>query len=62
MQVVNLNQKEYAQFKNRVNFLAKKGIAIEHTVSGANKRVVKLTMHKEYDWEQLDEEYANGQK
>ena len=57
---VSLTQKEYAQFKRRVDFLAKKGIAIEHTVAGANKRVVKLTMHKAYDWEQLDKEYANG--
>jgi hypothetical protein len=55
MQVVNLNQKEYAQFKNRVNILSKKGIVLDHTVSGANKRVVKLTMHKEYDWNKLDE-------
>ena len=61
MQVVNLNQIEYAQFKRRVAFLSKKGIAIEHTVAGANKRVVKLTIHKQYDWEQLDKEYANGQ-
>ena len=60
MQVVNLTQREYAQFKRRVDFLAKKGIAIEHTVVGANKRVVKLTIHKMYDWEQLDKEYANG--
>ena len=57
---VSLTQKEYAQFKKRVDFLAKKGIAIEHTVAGANKRVVKLTMHKAYDWEQLDKEYAHG--
>ena len=60
MQVFNLTQTEYAQFKRRVDFLAKKGIVIEHTVVGANKRVVKLTIHKAYDWEQLDKEYANG--
>ena len=60
MQVVNLTQREYAQFKRRVDFLAKKGLVIEHTVVGANKRVVKLTIHKAYDWEQLDKEYANG--
>ena len=60
MQVVNLTQREYAQFKRIVDFLAKKGIVIEHTVVGANKRVVKLTIHKAYDWEQLDKEYANG--
>ena len=42
---VSLTQKEYAQFKSRVDILAKKGIVLDHTVSGANKRVVKLTMH-----------------
>jgi hypothetical protein len=52
---VSLTQKEYAQFKSRVDILAKKGIVLDHTVSGANKRVVKLTMHKEYDWNKLDE-------
>tara|TARA_Y100001937_G_scaffold34429_1_gene49142 strand:- start:2428 stop:2610 length:183 start_codon:yes stop_codon:yes gene_type:complete len=58
---VNLTQKEYAQFKNRVAKLSKKGIALDHTVAGANKRVVKLTMHKEYDWEKLDE-VCDGEK
>ena len=58
---VNLTQREYAQFKNRVGILAKKGIALDHTVAGANKRVVKLTMHKEYDWKKLDE-VCNGEK
>ena len=52
---VSLTQKEYAQFKSRVDILAKKGIVLDHAVSGANKRVVKLTMHKEYDWNKLDE-------
>jgi hypothetical protein len=57
---VNLTQREYAQFKRRVDILSKKGIALEHTVAGANKRVVKLTMHKEYDWAKLDEVVSNG--
>ena len=52
---VNLTQKEYAQFKRRVDILAKKGITLEHKIAGANKRVVKLTMLKEYDWQKLDE-------
>ena len=52
---VNLTQREYAQFKKRVDILSKKGIVLEHSVAGANKRVVKLTMHKEYDWQKLDE-------
>ena len=58
---VSLTQKEYAQFKSRVGILAKKGIVLDHTVSGANKRVVKLTMHKEYDWQKLDE-VCDGEK
>ena len=57
---VNLTQREYAQFKRRVDILAKKGVALEHTVAGANKRVVKLTMHKQYDWAQLDKVVDNG--
>ena len=52
---VNLTQREYAQFKRRVDILSKKGIALDHSVAGANKRVVKLTMHKQYDWQKLDE-------
>ena len=52
---VNLTQQEYAKFKDRVDILSKKGIVLAHTISGANKRVVKLTMHKEYDWNKLDE-------
>tara|TARA_Y100000992_G_scaffold234118_1_gene165021 strand:+ start:352 stop:534 length:183 start_codon:yes stop_codon:yes gene_type:complete len=58
---VNLTQREYAQFKRRVDILSKKGITLEHTVAGANKRVVKLTMHKQYDWQKLDE-VCDGEK
>ena len=57
---VNLTQTEYAQFKRRVNILSKAGIVLDHTITGANKRVVKLTMHKEYDWAKLDEVVSNG--
>ena len=57
---VNLTQKEYAQFKRRVGILAKKGITLDHTIAGANKRVVKLTMHKQYDWAKLDKVVENG--
>ena len=57
---VNLTQTEYAQFKRRVNILSKAGITLDHTITGANKRVVKLTMHKEYDWAKLDEVVSNG--
>lgn len=57
---VNLTQVEYAQFKRRVDILSKAGIVLDHTIVGANKRVVKLTMHKEYDWAKLDEVVSNG--
>ena len=57
---VNLTQVEYAQFKRRVDILSKAGIVLDHTITGANKRVVKLTMHKEYDWAKLDEVVSNG--
>ena len=57
---VNLTQKEYAQFKRRVDILSKAGITLKHTIAGANKRVVKLTMHKQYDWAKLDKVVENG--
>ena len=57
---VNLTQKEYAQFKRRVDILSKAGITLNHTIAGANKRVVKLTMHKQYDWAKLDKVVENG--
>lgn len=56
----NLTQTEYAQFKRRVAILESKGIELDHTIAGAKKRVVKLTMHKEYDWAKLDEVVSNG--
>jgi len=58
---VNLTQREYAQFKRRVDILSKAGIALDHTIAGANKRVVKLTLHRQYDWEKLDE-VCDGEK
>ena len=58
---VNLTQKEYSQFKRRVDILSKKGIVLDHTIAGANKRVVKLTIHKEYNWDNLDNICEVGQ-
>lgn len=54
MKQVILTQKEYAQFKRKVNILAINGLALDHTVSGANKRKVKVTLNKEYDFDELD--------
>jgi len=52
---IDLTQAEYGQFKTRVAKLQKNGIALDFTVSQPNKRVVKLTMNKQYDWDRLDE-------
>lgn len=49
-----LTQKEYAQFKRKVNILAINGFVLEHKVAGANKRKVKITLLKEYDFDELD--------
>ena len=49
-----LTQKEYGTFKRKVNALAKNGLVLEHTVAGANKRKVKVTLLKEYDFDELD--------
>tara|TARA_R100001510_G_C7507740_1_gene108669 strand:+ start:318 stop:500 length:183 start_codon:yes stop_codon:yes gene_type:complete len=54
MQVVNLPQAEYKTFKRKVAILKKNGIDMNFSVAGENKRVVKITIHQAYDWEQLD--------
>ena len=54
MMTAILTQKEYGTFKRKVNTLAKNGLVLEHTVSGANKRKVKGTLLKEYDFDELD--------
>lgn len=54
MKQVVLTQQEYAQFKRKVNILAINGLVLDHTVSGANKRKVKVTLNKEYDFDELD--------
>ena len=52
--VVKLPQKEYQTFRRKVAILNSKGIKLDYSVAHAKKRVVKLTMHKEYDWNMLD--------
>tara|TARA_R100000742_G_C4278924_1_gene102418 strand:+ start:951 stop:1133 length:183 start_codon:yes stop_codon:yes gene_type:complete len=60
MRVVNLKQAEYKQFKRRVAILQEKGIELDFSVAQPNKRVVKITLNKEYDWNKLDEVCENG--
>jgi hypothetical protein len=52
---VRLPQEEYRQFKRRINILQKNGINLDYSVAQPNKRVVKITMHKDYNWDMLDE-------
>ncbi len=47
-------QNEFRQFLRRVDFLKTKGITIDYQASQRNKRMVKIIMHKAYDWEELD--------
>jgi len=54
MLVVSLPQKEYQTFRRKVAILSSKGVKLNYSVAHAKKRVVKLTMHKEYDWATLD--------
>ena len=54
MMTARLSQKEYATFKRKVDTLAKNGLVLEHRVAGANKRKVKVTLLKEYDFNELD--------
>ena len=54
MMTATLTQKEYATFKRKVDILAKNGLVLEHKVAGANKRKVKVTLLKEYDFDELD--------
>ena len=60
MRVVNLKQAEYRQFKTRVAKLQRHGIELDFTVAQPKKRVVKITLNKEYDWAKLDEVCDNG--
>ena len=59
--VVKLPQAEYQTFLNKVAKLRKAGVDVQYEVSQAKKRVVKLTMHKQYDWQKLDE-VCDGEK
>ena len=54
MQVANLNQQEYKTFQRKVAILNENGIHPNYTVSGKNKRCVKVTMHSPVDIEKWD--------
>ena len=51
---VRLPQEEYRQFKRRIDILKKHGITLDFSVAQPNKRVVKITMYKDYDWGMFD--------
>lgn len=54
MQVANLTQQEYKTFQRKVAILNENGIHPNYTVSGKNKRRVKVTMHSPVDIEKWD--------
>ena len=54
MRVVYLTQPEYKQFQRRVAKLKKQGINLNMSVAQPNKRKVKISVHEEYDWQELD--------
>ena len=55
MLVAKLTQAEYKVFKRKVaNLFLNTGEKLDFTVAGQNKRVVKVTLNKEYDMNWLD--------
>ena len=55
MLVAKLTQAEYKVFKRKVaNLFVNTGEKLDFTVAGQNKRVVKVTLNKEYDMNWLD--------
>ena len=54
MRTVYLSQPEYRQFNRRVAKLKAQGINLNISVAQPKKRQVKLTVHTEHNWEQLD--------
>ena len=52
--LVELTQADYKKFLRKVSILKDNGIVLDYTVASPNKRVVKLTMNKVYDWVKLD--------
>ena len=54
MRVVFLEQSRYKTYQRKVVKLKQKGINLDITVANPNKRMVKLTVNTEHDWEELD--------
>lgn len=58
--LVELTQTKYKEFLRKTSILKDNGIVLDYTVVSPNKRVVKLTMNKVYDWDKLDSICKNG--
>lgn len=54
MRVVFLEQSQYKTYQRKVVKLKQRGINLDITVAHPNKRMVKLTVNTEHDWEELD--------
>ncbi len=52
--LIEITQADYKKFLRKVSILKSNGIVLDYTVVSPNKRVVKLTMNKVYDWVKLD--------
>ena len=49
-----LSQANFKIFERKVAILAKAGVNLDYTVAQRNKRKVKITLNKEYDFNKLD--------
>lgn len=49
-----LSQADFKVFERKVAILAKAGVNLDYTVAQRNKRKVKITLNKEYDFNKLD--------
>lgn len=49
-----LSQADFKVFERKVVILAEAGVDLDYTVAQRNKRKVKITLNKEYDFNTLD--------
>jgi len=54
MMTAVLTQREFKTFQRKLKVLEQHGVKLDHTVAGRNKRKVKVTLNKEYDFNELD--------
>jgi len=54
MTVAYLTQEEFKTFERKAVACAKAGIELDYSVAQRNKRKVKVTLNKKYDFEELD--------